>query len=72
LPLSHALGIISAILNDAVPDDLRKALPACNLIRYSPANLVLNMLDGTNVGKGDFLFAVRDWKVRDYYMEERK
>jgi hypothetical protein len=35
-----------------------------NLIQYSPANCIINLVDGTNIKKGDFLFG--GWSGSDY------
>ena len=35
-------------------------IPNTNMIQYTPFNLILNLIDGTNVRKGDFLFD--QWK----------
>jgi len=57
-------GTGNAILNDVLLDEMtdRPALVS-NLINYTPAHLALNLLDGTNVSKKDYLFDRRDWRV---------
>ena len=70
--LLHSPGVISsaatsnhaAILNDVLLEEMQERPSLIsNLIQYTPANLTINMLDGTNIKKGDFLFGRRDWRV---------
>jgi hypothetical protein len=52
---------LRAIKNDVFIKDL-DARPALitNIVQYTPFNLVMNLIDGTNVEKGDLLF--NEWK----------
>jgi len=54
----------AAILNNILLDDMQeKPSLISNIIQYSPASLALNMLEGTNVEKRDFLFGPRNRKM---------
>ncbi|MCL2193678.1 MAG: hypothetical protein FWB78_09815 [Treponema sp.] len=70
--LLHTNGVITttatsnraAILNDVLLDEMQERPSLIsNLIQYTPADLAINMLEGTNVEKGDYLFGRRDWIV---------
>jgi hypothetical protein len=54
-------GKYGGIRNDALLKDM-ESRPALivNLLQYTPANLALNLIDGSNVRKGDLLFG--QWK----------
>ncbi|MCL2232156.1 MAG: hypothetical protein FWB99_03665 [Treponema sp.] len=54
----------AVVLNDILLEDLQER-PALisNIIQYTPANLALNMIEGTNVEKKDILFGIQEWKV---------
>ena len=55
----------NAILNDVLLDEMQeRPTLISNLINYTPMHLAMNLLDGTNVGKKDFLFDQMNWKVR--------
>ena len=52
------------VLNDILLDDLQeKPTLISNIIQYTPANLALNMLEGSNAEKKDALFGLRNWRV---------
>jgi hypothetical protein len=52
---------LRAIKNDVSIKDLeKKPTLITNIIQYTPYNLVMNFIDGTNIGKGDLLFD--EWK----------
>jgi len=53
---------LRAIKNDVFIKDLeeRSAL-ITNIIQYTPYNLIMNFIDGTNVEKGDLIFD--EWKI---------
>jgi len=52
---------LRAIKNDVLIMDLEeKPTLIINIIQYTPFNLILNFIDGTNVEKGDLLFD--EWK----------
>jgi hypothetical protein len=54
-------GIYKAIKNDVYIKDLdEKPTLITNIIQYTPYKYIMNLLDGTNVEKGDLLFA--EWK----------
>jgi len=54
-------GNLRGIKNDVYIKDLEeKPTLITNIIQYTPFNLIANLLDGTNVGKGDLLFD--EWK----------
>jgi hypothetical protein len=54
-------GIYRAIKNDVYIKDLdEKPTLITNIIQYTPLKYIMNLLDGTNVEKGDLLFA--EWK----------
>jgi hypothetical protein len=47
----------TGILNDVLLKELEpKPTLISNLLQYTPANLALNLLDGSNVRKGDLLY----------------
>lgn len=49
----------TGILNDVLLKEMEpKPTLITNLLQYTPANLVLNLLDGSNVRKGDMLYGV--------------
>ena len=51
--------VISGIKNDVLLKELEeKPALISNLIQYTPANIVLNLIEGTNVKNGDLLFGV--------------
>jgi hypothetical protein len=53
------------ILNDVLLEQLTpKPTLIGNLIQYSPANCIINLVDGTNIKKGDFLYG--GWSGSDY------
>ena len=46
-----------AVLNDVLLKQLSpKPTLISNLLQYTPANLALNLIDGSNIQKGDVLF----------------
>jgi len=46
-----------AVMNDVVLGDMvEKPTLIANMLQYTPANLVLNLMDGSNVEKGDVLY----------------
>jgi ssDNA-binding Zn-finger/Zn-ribbon topoisomerase 1 len=50
---------IKAILNDVSLSQLSaKPTLVSNLLQYTPANLALNLIDGSNLQKGDVLFGL--------------
>ena len=52
------------VVNDILLEDLQeKPTLISNIIQYTPANLALNMLEGTNAEKKDALFGSRNWRV---------
>ena len=52
---------IKAIKNDVFIKDLEeKPTLITNIIQYTPYNFIMNLIDGTNVEKGDLLF--NEWK----------
>jgi hypothetical protein len=52
---------LRAIKNDVSIKDLeKKPTLITNIIQYTPYNLIMNFIDGTNIGKGDLLFD--EWK----------
>jgi len=54
-------GKLKAIKNDVSIKDLeKKPTLITNIIQYTPINLIMNFIDGTNVKKGDLLF--NEWK----------
>jgi hypothetical protein len=54
-------GNVRAIKNDVFIKNLdEKPTLITNIIQYTPCNLIMNLIDGTNVEKGDLLFD--DWK----------
>jgi hypothetical protein len=53
---------LKAIKNDVSIKDLeKKPTLITNIIQYTPFNLIMNFIDGTNVKKGDLLFD--QWKA---------
>jgi hypothetical protein len=53
-------GGVKAIKNDVFIKDLEeKPTLITNILQYTPYNLIMNLIDGTNVEKGDILF--NDW-----------
>jgi hypothetical protein len=55
-------GNLRAIKNDVFIKDLdEKPTLITNIIQYTPFNLIMNLIDGTNVEKGDLLF--NEWKL---------
>jgi hypothetical protein len=47
----------TGILNDVLIKEMEpKPTLITNLLQYTPVNLVLNLLDGSNVRKGDMLY----------------
>ena len=49
--------VLTAIRNDVSLNEMSvKPTLISNLLQYTPANLVLNLIDGSNVQKGDVLF----------------
>jgi hypothetical protein len=54
-------GILRGIKNDVYIKDLEeKPTLITNIIQYTPFNLIMNLIDGTNVEKGNLLFD--EWK----------
>ena len=54
-------GLLKGIKNDVLIKDLEeKPTLITNMIQYTPFNLIMNLLDGTNVEKGNLLFD--EWK----------
>jgi len=54
-------GGIKAIKNDVYIKDLeQKPTLITNIIQYTPFNYIANLIDGTNVKKGDLLF--NEWR----------
>jgi hypothetical protein len=54
-------GALKAIKNDVFIKKLdEKPTLITNIVQYTPFNYIMNLLDGTNVEKGDLLFA--EWK----------
>jgi hypothetical protein len=54
-------GGLRAIKNDIYIKDLdKKPSLITNIVQYTPFNLIMNLIDGTNVEKGDLLF--NEWK----------
>jgi hypothetical protein len=54
-------GTLKAIKNDVFIKDLdEKPTLITNIIQYTPFNLIMNLIKGTNVEKGDLLFD--EWK----------
>jgi hypothetical protein len=52
---------LRAIKNDVFIKDLEeKPTLITNIMQYTPYNLIMNLIDGTNVEKGDLLF--NEWK----------
>jgi hypothetical protein len=50
-------GNLKAIKNDVYLKDLeKKQTLISNMLQYTPINLMMNLIDGTNVEKGDLLF----------------
>jgi hypothetical protein len=50
---------VKAIRNDVSLKEMsRKPALISNLLQYTPASLVLNLIDGSNLQKGDVLFGV--------------
>ena len=50
------------VKNDvALGDMAEKPTLIANMIQYAPANLALNLMDGSNAEKGDILY---DWRGR--------
>jgi hypothetical protein len=50
-------GNITAIKNDVLIKDLNeKPTLITNIVQYTPFNLMMNLIDGINVAKGDLLF----------------
>ena len=50
---------VTGIKNDVLIKEMEdKPTLISNLIQYTPANLVLNLIDGTNVKNGDLLFGI--------------
>ena len=46
-----------AVMNDvALGDMAEKPALITNMIQYTPANLALNLMDGSNIEKGDVLY----------------
>ena len=53
---------MKGIKNDVFIKDLeKKPTLITNMIQYTPFNLILNLLDGTNIEKGDLLF--NEWNI---------
>jgi hypothetical protein len=51
--------VISGIRNDVLLKEMEeKPTLISNLIQYTPANIVLNLIEGTNVKNGDLLFGL--------------
>jgi len=56
---------LRAIKNDVSIKDLeKKPTLITNMLQYTPYNLIMNLIDGTNIGKGDLLFD--EWKEAVY------
>jgi len=54
-------GTLRAIKNDVYIKDLdEKPTLITNIVQYTPFNYIMNLIDGTNVEKGDLLF--NEWK----------
>jgi len=54
-------GAVKAIKNDVFIKDLdEKPTLITNMVQYTPFNYIANLIDGTNVAKGDLLF--NEWK----------
>ena len=54
-------GNLKAIKNDVYIKDLdKKPTLITNIVQYTPLNLIMNLIDGSNVAKGDLLFD--EWK----------
>jgi hypothetical protein len=54
-------GAVKAIKNDVFIKDLdEKPTLITNMVQYTPFNYIANLIDGTNVEKGDLLF--NEWK----------
>jgi len=54
-------GGLRAIKNDVFIKDLeKKPTLITNIIQYTPFNYISNLIDGTNVEKGDILF--NEWR----------
>jgi hypothetical protein len=54
-------GDLKAIRNDVYLNDLEKRQTLIsNMLQYTPVNLMMNLIDGTNVEKRDLLF--NEWK----------
>ena len=54
-------GNLTGIKNDVYIKDLvDKPTLITNIVQYTPINLIMNLIDGTNVEKGDLLFD--EWK----------
>jgi len=54
-------GNLTGIKNDVYINDLvEKPTLITNIVQYTPINLIMNLIDGTNVEKGDLLFD--EWK----------
>jgi len=53
-----------AVYNDVLLGDLiEKPTLASNLIQYTPANIVLHMMDDSGSGTKQYLFGSTDWKL---------
>jgi len=53
---------LRAIKNDVSIKDLeKKPTLITNILQYTPYNLIMNFIDGTNIGKSDLLF--NEWKA---------
>jgi hypothetical protein len=52
-----------AVRNDVLLEDLSaKSTLIANLLQYTPAPLTLNLMEGSNVKKGDVLYGTWSWK----------
>jgi hypothetical protein len=57
-------GNLTAIKNDVLLKDLEeKPTLITNMLQYTPPDLMMNLIDGTNAEKGDLVFNERKWKV---------
>lgn len=56
---------LQAIKNDVYIKALEeKPTLITNILQYTPVNLMMNLIDGTNVEKGDLLFDEWKWSIR--------
>jgi len=59
-------GELKGIKNDIYLKDLeKKPTLISNMLQYTPVKLIMNLIDGTNVEKGDILFNEWKWKWRE-------